>query len=330
MAYQNTPVTNGYQVVQELANFAATVGWTVNRAAEQTDIDGVTDYYELTVSATGYSGYVTLAGYSDRIHLNGHRSYDSSKRWWEQPDQHFPYDNDGNLTDANERTYNAAIVELTVNPILSVHMFGGLTPTPYLYAAIEMEPGYYRHLVVGQFDKFGASLGGMFWDVSARERYNGYHSYPRYHRAPFMRDNTSFSTNGLHCGGFDGQDREGNVKFYVLLNYGRVYETSGVFGSELGSFFTGSPIVFNGRTPLLTPMVFATPPDDYIPVGTPPAVRYVDLTYFDAGDELTIGSETWKVFPWARKAPGVQNNSSDYSGSEYEASGMYGIAYLKD
>ena len=330
MAYQNTPVENGYQVAQQLASFAASVGWTVHRQGEQTDINGSTLYYEVTISASGYPCYVTIAGYSNRIELNGHRGYDSSKRWWEQPDQYVYYNGDGEYTDSYEDE-TRTICELRVNPILSVHMFGSMSPTPYLYAAIEKEPGYYRHLTIGHLQKFGTAKGGMFWDVSNRRKYNGYHSYPYYHRAPLLNaDNADGYNDGP--GGFDTQKSDGTPyfnRFGIVIydeNQPRM-STGGHHATELHSVFTASPIAFNARTPLQVPMVFA---NTYTPFGTAPAMRYVDLTYFEAGDELVVGNETWKLFPWARRTYGVRNSNSDYSGPEYEATHMYGIAYLKD
>lgn len=327
MAYQNIPVTDGYQVTQQIADFAASVGWTVHRANEENDIDGSTSYFEVTLSANGYPCYVTLAGYGNAIRMNGHRGYDSGKRWWDQPDQYLNFDDDANWADTQERE-TTAVCELRVNPILSVHLFGGMSPTPYLYAAIEKEPGYYRHLTVGHLQKFGTAAGGMFWDVSNRHKDNrGYSSFPEYHRGPLLNDRKSDDYND-GVGGFDVQQTDGSPNFnrFGAVNYAS-YGEGGHNGGELNSFMVAGPITFNGRTPLQAPVVFA---NIYTPFGTATAMRYINLEFFEAGDELTIGGETWKVFPWARRGNGVRNLDIEYSAPEYEASGNYGVAYLKD
>lgn len=125
MAYQNIPVTDGYQVVQQIANFASNVGWTVHRNSDQ--VDGPSTHREVTLSFNGYPGYVTLAGYpgTGGIRLNGHRSFDNTKRWWEQPDQFLAYNGDGNYQDDYNEYTTRCFVELRVTPILSVHLFGG-------------------------------------------------------------------------------------------------------------------------------------------------------------------------------------------------------------
>ena len=331
MAYQNVPVTDGYQVAQQLANFAAANGWTVHR---NNDVDSGS-YREVTVSAPGFSGYVTLAGYQNDIYLNGHRGYDSAQPWFNQPDQYLLYDGDGDTGDISERRTRAR-VELRVNPIQSVHFFGGLTPTPYLYAAIEMEPGFYRHMVIGHFQKFGTALGGLFWDVSSASLdYRRYVSYYESHRVPFLYNSNSRVRTGK--GGFDCQDTTGVKRFAAFGNYNESHLSGGHWSKEVRSFAVANPIAFNSRTALLTPLVWVSS-EGYRPFGTPPNFRYVNLTYFEAGDEMTIGGDVWKVFPWARRKAGVRSVRVYFPDGSYrkadqpedEATEMYGIAYLKD
>ena len=353
MAYQNVPVTDGYQVVQQLANFAAVNGWTVHRntvdnddevddAPGDRDRTGVTnrwngDYRLVTVSAPGFSGYVSLAGYQNSIYLNGHRGYDGSKKWFDQPDQYLLYDGDGNTYNAAER-YTRAKVELRVNPIQSVHFFGGMTPTPYLYAAIEMEPGFYRHMVIGHFQKFGTALGGLFWDVSSAspDSSNGV-SYYEYHRVPFLYNVHSYTDGYDASGGFDCQDTTGAPRFARFNSNSQSHLVGGHWSKEVRSFQVATPIQFNSRTALMTPLVWVSS-GGYRPFGTPPNFRYVNLTYFEAGDELTIGGDVWKLFPWARRKAGARTTGryengvyvGTYNRPEDEATEMYGIAYLKD
>lgn len=326
MAYQNVPVSDGYQVVQQIANFAQTTGWTLHRGSEQVDPRGVT-YYEITLSATGYSGYVTLAGYLDGgVTLNGHRGYDSAKRWWEQPDQYYSgYDNDGDPFNDQDERYTHCFCDIRVNPTLSVHLFAGMSPTPYVYVAVEMEPGYYRHIVIGHFEKFGTSLGGLFFDVSSLYSAS-YGSYPGRHRAPFLYNTFTYVYG--NAGGFDAQSVDGSPSWVKLCNGTPAgYLVGGHWGSELDTIFKCSPIQFNSRTPLVTPFVWASS-GGYVPYGTPPAFRYVSMEYYEAGDEVTIGTDTWKVFPWARRKTGAYNTI--FSSTADEATGMFGIAYLKD
>ncbi|MDR9451657.1 MAG: hypothetical protein RI637_10610, partial [Acidimicrobiia bacterium] len=149
MAYQNVPVSNGISVVQAIKSFAASNGWTVHR-----DDSGDGSYHIATLSAGG--AYITLYGVQDSVYLNGHRGIDTGAAWNSQPDQYYDSGDNESKTE----------VKFRVNPLLSAHLFASATPTPYIYAAIENEPGYYRHIVIGHMQKFGTALGGLFWDVS--------------------------------------------------------------------------------------------------------------------------------------------------------------------
>ncbi len=313
MAYQNIPVTDGYQVVQQIANFAAGIGWTVHR---DDDISG--SLREVTLSAAGYDGYVSIAGTQSKISLNGHRGYSSILRWNNQPDQ---------FIRGSDR-YTIKSVDLRINPITSVYLFGGMTPTPHIYAAIEVAPGYYRHITIGHFVKFGTSLGGMFWDGSASPtRFTNRNGRYDNHRAPFLWNDGASASDYDAKGGFDCQDQDGNPKFATTGYYNNAaHLKGGHLATELQAFNIASPIAFNTRTPLITPLVWVES-GGLRPFGTPPNFRYVNLTYFEAGDEITIGGDVWKVFPWARRK--ASNFGSNPGKPEDEATDMFGVAYLR-
>lgn len=330
MAYQNVPVDDGYQVVQQIANFAQSVGWTVHR---NEDRPADTSFRLVTLSAG--NGYVTLIGDQNNIYLNGHRGIDTGADWDEQPDQ-YAYQDGNTSSDSSQEKATRARVILRVNPISSVHFFGSMTPEPYVYAAIEQEPGFYRHLVIGHFQKFGTALGGLFWDVSG-VREDRYGSYVEYHRAPFLYNANIISTQNLATnGGFDCQDLAGNPMWCRLGARRDSWDTAttttvgGHWGQELHALQVASPVVFNSRTPLIPPLIWISTGGQYVPFGTPPGFRYINMDFYQAGDEFTLGTDTWKVFPWARQIDGARNPSVGVAdGPEHEATRNYGIAYLK-
>jgi len=324
MVYQNTPVSDSYQIVQQIANFASTVGWIINQ-----NIDDVDGNRVVTLSANGHNGYITLVGQPQgNVIINGHRNFDSNKRWFDQPDQYLAYDGDGNSSNDAAEIATRVVCEIRINPIVSVHLFGSMSPSPHLYAAIEKEPGYFRHIAIGHMEKFGSSLGGMFWDVSARTRIQSYQTFWENHRAPFLNNTNAAQYDRAYVGGFDTQTPDGVPTFNRMSDtVSSPYSWGGHNATELDSVLVASPIAFNSRTPLQSPFVMA---NGYTPFGVPPNIRYVDLTFFEAGDELNIGTDTWKVFPWSRRTQGLRSgNDNNYTGPEYEASGMCGIAYLK-
>lgn len=59
------------------------------------------------------------------------------------------------------------------------------------------------------------------------------------------------------------------------------------------------------------------------PVGRPPNIRFCNISKFTDGQEITIGSDVWKIFPMFKRGQG--NPSNPYT----PGSGQYGYAYLK-
>lgn len=316
MTYQNVPVADGYQVVEQISAFAASAGWVVHRD-EESPFD--TNFRLLTIS-NGEGAYITLAGSQDSIYLNGHRSNDNGKDWNDQPDQYV------DLTSFSSQDDTYCRVRLKTNPILSAYLFGGSSPQTYLYVAIEVEPGYYRHITMGYFDKFGTALGGLFWDIAETSNNAQSVAYAAGNKYPFIYNSKNSGHNNTK-GGFDAQDRDGNPAWVTFgTDYNTGYKVGGYWGLELNSQIDSSPIVFNSRIPFITPLVSISNLG-LVPYGVPPAIRYVNMEYLLPGDEITMGDEVWKVFPLIRNVP--SSNVADDQ-DEGEGSGDYGIAYLKD
>lgn len=63
-----------------------------------------------------------------------------------------------------------------------------------------------------------------------------------------------------------------------------------------------SPNPLNG-VGILTPINISVNRGDlnYHPLGQLPGIRYMDMTNYLPGNEFTLGSDTWKVFPWYNK-----------------------------
>ena len=63
-----------------------------------------------------------------------------------------------------------------------------------------------------------------------------------------------------------------------------------------------SPSPLNGVGLLLPNVVSVNRNNEFLnPIGVIPGMRYMDMTAYLPGDEFTLGSDTWKVFPWYSK-----------------------------
>lgn len=315
MAYTNVAVSNGHNVLQQLASFASGQGWNVHFNGSR---PANTDDRLLILSLTGSQPYIFIM-YEDStssIHVNVSRALDLGADWDAQPSQF-------RTTRLNNRTRT----RLRVDPILSVHMFAGSNPQPYIYVAIEKQPGYYRHLVFGFMDKFGASLGGFFWDVSCVDEY--FNTYADLVSSPLIHNNDYRSSNYARRGGLDCQDEAGAPMWASFsVENGNDYNVCGMPFSEFYDQHSHDPNEVTLRTTLIPLTIYVKIGVNFYPYGSPPKLRYVNMAHYAAGDELTVGGETWKVFPVIRKHQ--PNNSGTDQDVSLEGSQNIGIAYLKD
>lgn len=61
------------------------------------------------------------------------------------------------------------------------------------------------------------------------------------------------------------------------------------------------------------------------PVGRAPNIRLCNISKFTDGQEITIGSDVWKIFPMFKRGQGTFTSPNIYT----PGSGVYGYAYLK-
>jgi hypothetical protein len=118
-----------------------------------------------------------------------------------------------------------------------------------------------------------------------------------------------------------GNDRQGSpqARRHMLGGY-----RGGVLMKNLNVAFRGS--LGRGLCPMapIIPFYWRRSPDEvYGPMGQMKDVRQINIASFVAGDEITIGSDTWVVFPAAAKS------SADAMSGGAGFTGYQGIAYKK-
>lgn len=310
MAYSNEAVATGQDVIQKIRAFAVSKGWIVHfdalRPADNT-------YWWVVMRHPNGGPYFSMMADTVSIHCNAHRTFDSGQDYNTQPDQFYS----ASIADKTK-------INLLVTPLLSVHLFSENTGDPYVYCAIEIEPGYYRHLVFGFMTKFVPSLGGFFFDISESEE--GRESTLGNYQYPFMMKITGGLSTG---GGLDCQDRAGTPAWYTLsASYRSSYSASGAPWGCLDELKELSPDGYTSRSNLLPLMIVAMTGSTFTPYGSPPNFRYIPMDFYQAGDEITIGTDIWKVFPVIRKRTGIYDNTRPQI--EKEGTENFAIAYLKN
>lgn len=205
-------------------------------------------------------------------------------------------------------------------PWTKYHFFAYEGANPAVYVVVEESPGIFRHAFgFGNAIKYNDYTGGEFaygcyWSQNANDidvpsaqwhallldgcnsasqellggtmHVEGMPNGPASHKWGVFVNDTVASNDG------DGNRRV--ILFGASRGGPWVRELSWMRSSQLNSYKILMPITIWYRDTLDTP-------DEVIPLGEMPNVAMVNMANFSPGEEITVGSDTWMVFPWVRK-----------------------------
>lgn len=237
-------------------------------------------------------------------------------------------------------------------PFTSLHMFGNDDAAEYVvYCVLEFAPGLYRHFGFGQIAKNGTWTGGEWcgghhWNLEDKADVVAYGGHSilldgGYYYAGETEETRVNAT--MRAVGLPNQSTE-NTNWCVV---GHIYShyTYGVDGQETKGRDGNIRSVIGGGirkgvsmeqyawlTPNLTKGYLPIIPIDLWYQGTytmTNGLRYylgrmvnigmINLTAFDPAQEVTVGSDTWMVFPAVRKSKvSGDNQESKYIGIIYK------------
>lgn len=324
MAYQTGTATGPEDLLDKLFTFASSNGWTINESTT-----GTRAHFNRNNIYVGF--YYT----SSILKIYPARGYSSSTEPNAQPNAAY--------TDTLSDTTTGCIVNQMTGPYDAYWFFESDT---YLHVVVNTSNNIYRHFGFGEIVQSGNIIGGEYFyghyhDQAASKidqpLYDS-HSHPfagnsnglqlRYSGSWFYgRKNTSPET--VLSGGTSA-----NTKWYNSFGNATTYDDAD--GADLGLLNVsgvgsgrGSNILsvgssnLNGFVALYSINFFvrdnSTIPDSIYPQGSPPDVRLVSLRATTDQQELTIGSDTWKVFPISKR--GITSTE--------ESTGNLGLAYKK-
>lgn len=298
MAYQEiTTAASPADIINAIATFAASNGWTVERNNLVTTNRTVTlkraetDYIHLWNTSTVEVRVIGSVGYSSAA-----------------------------APDAQTNSGSEARANVQAGPYTKVFLFAAETPSPHIHVAIETSAGLFRHISFGLLEKVGTYTGGTYYDAT-NWQLTGVNAH-------------SWSSSSHACfecgaGSYRGAIRadiaaDSRVNAWASLNQnlsGATYR--GLNGLQSANNNAGSgwltTFAYNRNSPpfsgnvLLAPIqnfVYRTG-DLYSPVGVFPNVRYLTMARFSAGEEISIAGDTWKIFPFVRQ--GSLGDSTPYS-----------------
>ena len=333
MGYQTGTSTGPDDLLDKLRAFLLVEGWTVNDFS----VDGTGKRLHVMKSfESGAVGYFNLrsaiaeeifkdAGGSSTITgigLNGSTGYDAGEDWDEQP----------GFSQNRNRSNQAGgvcIVEVSISSIPAYYFF---TVGDSVHVAVEVASGELQFMSFGRLVKQGAYTGGFYFTASYPSYNSDYFiaTYgPAYFSAPYVQ------VGSFICG-YVYIDADSTANWRMAESYapGTDYEIafSGINGAidtnqdhlplaSIASFFQDkSPNFYNNIAAMCPLYTFLYRSDgNYSIIGWPAGVRFLNTTNYSMGQEVTYGSETWKIF-----------RTGNINGVTPEKNIYAGFAFLKE
>lgn len=243
--------------------------------------------------------------------------------------------NTNNDTDENDLDGERCIKELGNSAYPSYYFYTD-TGATFVHVAVEKSAGEFRHFGFGNLDKFGD------WNTGSGGEYvYGHHvsalSSSTSDSSSFLLDgstqevaNRAYSAT-MRLSGLPDQGTEvyGNVWGDKGANDGtdsagneRLKIAGGARGGPLAYGFGWAPPESSSGLSLFQPISCFYKND--VPaisrvylLGFQPDVRVVHLKYLAAKDTVTLGDQTWRVFPMVRRIEGSSEGDTGFSGVAY-------------
>lgn len=331
MAYETGTSSSVVDLLDKFRLFAIAQGWTANRWAtvgsgRELCIQKGAAYFNFRAwnnETMLVNGANTASKYG--ITLNGSDGYSGAAAWDRQPG--YPV---RGSTSGGDQAHVLFPLVITTGPFPAYHFFAPDSKT--LFAEVEISTGIFLRFGCGSLDLFNPAApgGGRFcystggdhvtnatstssWLGVDADNYNYAMELVPFRGADYTVNNSSYSFGSMVRAAFGSFDNwAGSGSTVSTSGLQMACQGGGVHDKVLRDY---SPNPLNGIGLLLPNIVSLNIGDEYLsPIGVIPGMRFMDMTNYLPGDEFTIGSDTWKVFPWYAKG-GIGYNR--------------GIAYLK-
>jgi len=231
-------------------------------------------------------------------------------------DPHNHTDDSGNGQTSAPVTTQRRIDLTTSGALTTYHFFAGEGSTPYCHVVVEYSSGLFVHFGFGNLVKTNDWTGGEycygnFWNEGSTPIDRPYEAD---HAVGLCHSDQAFCQATVHCESLTDQD--GTSKWGVCTNLSsvgndragnprvRLYggARGGLWAYALSWMPTSQTNAFKPLFPIEVAYVNAVPTVDEVSIlGRQPDIAVVNMKNLSVGQELTIGSDVWKCFPWARK-----------------------------
>lgn len=352
MAYSTGSGGNVGALFAAIRDFAVAQGWT--KSGEGTSATGGYLFLEKGVchmSAQYYTNWTSNNAYDDngnQITVNnyGLRAVVNSSinpaltTYWGHPG--YPLAGELNLDN-----YYATTVKDLTGPLVAWHLFSDVDGN-YIHAAINTQADRWVHFGFGNADKGAMTHSGAAYVTGTNNPWfrdsnnsdptneNAYtYNMPRHHNAPFAgTDSIYYIPDALTADFYpfaamnrwNGTDHVCIVNSTLITyNKPQLFPSTGFGSAMLDATIAANTPSWSGQLPMHGSPLLVRLYDSskYCIVGMFPDVRLLNMEGLLPGSEITLGTDTWKVFPITRQ------NSWSATGTLTMTSGQYAVAYKK-
>lgn len=300
VAYETGAATSPTDLLNKLITFAELQGWNA-----QAPFSGDT---VMTIGATDVGIFAGIDADATSWITRGCMGFSVAQPYDEQP---------GHSGVSHSVNWGAG-------PYTAYHFYvGDEGGSDYIHVTVEVESGIYRHWALGKMVPFGAVVGGIYSDSTFLELSENYVNTPTSNLHRYICDSSSTLNNAQAWA-----DHDGLTNVWQVLSSGNAFDAAQWVGSARDQSLFSSLVEighqrWNLRTPLWPLVYFANRAASLrTPVGRMPNFRQVNMRNFFHGELVTIGTETWQVFP-------VFQKQTEAVALDVVSSGLYGYAHLR-
>lgn len=301
VAYETGVASDPIDLLEKLETFASANGWTSDAP--------LTAESRVLWNNTGGQVYASVLASATTWQTRGALGVDTGQAWNTQP---------GISSIAHTVTWGAG-------PFIAYHFFiGSEAGRNHIHVVVEIAAGRFRHWTCGELVPAGVITGGTYFDSIHVSTTSADKNESGNTRHRYICDARCAGANGGHI----WIDYDGKVDNWQPVEYKG--ETNANYC--LGSFRTGGildALINIGSTKWAERL--ALQPLEYFAnrasglrsrIGRIPNMRGCNLRNNAPGDLISVGGQTWQVFP-----PVARYVSAPADGTE--SSGLYGYAYLR-
>lgn len=344
MAYQTGTATGPDDLLDKIRTFLEADGWTTNLHTtvgagyrlhvQKTASDSTVMYFNFRSATNEVGTTITGDNYNYMpdtynfgtitagILINGSTGYDVGQSWDTQPGYSLSLDD---VTPATN-SMASCMTAMSVSAIPAYYIF---STGDSVHIVVEVTSGEFQFMSFGLLVKQGVYTGGQYFSAS----YNSVQ--PNYERTYLYNQEIPHYFASLRSGRSHGAVyvdadsvadwRIANATTYAEIRFPCVvsmkYSQATSSQQGLASTFWGkSPNYYNNIASMCPIYVMLYRADtNYSLLGWPEGVRFLNVLNYSSGQELTYGTETWKIFP--------ENSIPDYETNVQNRN--CGFAFLK-